>query len=78
MEDIKYTDWDNTYHNAFKAYFTKSYVMKLYNKTFNMNVHNLGVQIEYELNVKRITPKESDVELFFEKIDRLKKMLKSK
>ena len=69
------------YHNAFKAYFTPSYVKELYRKTFkDDNNRANGVNIvglKFELNIKRITPKESDVDMFFQKVDRLKKILKS-
>ena len=68
---------------AMKAFFTESYVRKMWkhfranrNQICPINIDSLFITPEY--NIKRINPKESDIELFFEKVDRLKKMLKSK
>ena len=70
------------YNDAFNAYFTPSHVNELFRKTYKDNHSGAnggnGVIIKYELNIKRITPKESDVDMFFQKVDCLKKMLKDK
>ena len=78
MEDNSLNKINEKINNAFKVYYTLSHVRKLYKKDFNDNKCNraVGVRINYEINIKRIDPKESDIETFFQKVERLKKMLK--
>jgi len=73
-------DIHKEYHSAFKAYYTLSNVRELYLNTFDNSSARVaranGVDIRYELNIKRISPKDSDGDVFFQKVDCLKKMLK--
>ncbi len=64
--------------DAFKVFFSTSYVAELLseilkeNKGFRVSFD----RIDFELNMRRLDPKESDIQLFFDKVDALKSKLK--
>ena len=64
---------------AFHAYFSPTYTSALYKKHFKekppSNDKGYKVMVNLEISVRRIDPKESDLELFFQRVDRLKEML---
>ena len=63
-------------------FFSLTYVEALYRKEFGdlppMDYRPNKVEIDLDLATKRIKPQELDIELFFEKVDSLKKLLKDK
>jgi len=68
--------------DAFNVYFSYSHTCELLSKFYDESIYYFenklkysSAEIEYELNIRRIDPKESDIQLFFDKVDALKSKL---
>ena len=65
-------------NSAFNKYYSYSHVSRIFDKASipTSRVSEFGRLFELELSMRRIDPKESDIEKFFEKVEKLKKQLK--